>query len=215
MRYGRKPFGVALVCAVLGAGCAGGGGWGAGAAEPGSGAERFGLGVRGSFGVSQGVEIEAQLGTTPAGAATTVFVTAGGDSDCEPYDTDPGSSGGEVDAATENRELTLGFRVFPRSEGKALGAYMMGCASYVDVSFEAEGYGESSGSAKGFVLAAGYRHAFPKTSFVGYVEAGVGFWDTPELDLVSGTGDVARYRDRRTALKPVQPHLNMGVLCRW
>ncbi len=204
-----------MMCAVVGAGCAGGGGWGAGAAEPGTGSGRFAAGIRGSLGVSQGVEFEARLGNTASGTATTVFVTAGGDSDYEPYDTDLGATGGEVDAATENRELTVGFRCFPESEGKAEGTYMMGCASYVDVSFEAEGYGESAGSAKGLVLAVGYRHPFPETKFVGYAELGVGLWDVPELDLVSGTGDVARYRDRMTALKPVMPHLNLGLLCRW
>ncbi|MHC4252009.1 MAG: hypothetical protein ACYS9X_23060 [Planctomycetota bacterium] len=219
MRYGKRLLGVVFVCAVAGAGCTGGGGgrWSSDVASPAprTGGGHFAAGVRGSVGISQGIEFEAQVGGSESGTAGAFFVTAGGDFDYEPWDEDTATEGDELDAALENRELTVGFRIFPMAEEGLVGGYVALSVSAVDIRFEVDGYGESAGQATGVAAAVGYRYPIKKTPLLAYAEIGVGLWDVPELDLVSGTGEVARYRERSTALKPVMPHLNFGLLCGW
>ncbi|MHC5055316.1 MAG: hypothetical protein ACYTKD_11435, partial [Planctomycetota bacterium] len=137
------------------------------------------------------------------------------DFDYDPWDVDPATEGEELDAALENRELTVGLRIFPMAEEGLVGGYVALSVSAVDIRFEVDGYGESTGQATGVAAAVGYRYPVKETPLLAYAELGVGLWNVPELDLVSAGGDVARYRERRTALKPVMPHLNFGLLCCW
>ncbi|MHC4501976.1 MAG: hypothetical protein ACYTFI_01615 [Planctomycetota bacterium] len=175
------------------------------------------LGLRFSLGLSQGFEYEKGVERLIKGTARSVFVAVGADIDNDEYYPDGDEILGEsIDVELTNREITLGTRFYCADHGEMRGEYIAAMVTAVDVDFEADGYGSSSGTGYGFVMALGYKQFIPESKLCGYFEFGLGLWKVPDdMDLTGPGGELVEYSEQGWAIELIRYHVNVGMQCTW